>query len=320
MLPALLPPAWAHRPGLSYAQIDADRLTLTFARPELGARVPVANLDEGRLLVAEATVAKARLSVGDAPCTLGEATVSEVESDGVQIVAPLDCPSEGPWRFDAAYLPEFEAGHRQFLEAGGVPVAVLDASRPTAEFAGVPDRWDVAGRWGGLGIEHIWTGYDHVLFLMGLLLAATSLRAMLLIVTGFTIAHSITLTLAATGIFTLSPSFVEPAIALSIAWVGIENLWKPTAGRRVAITFLLGLVHGFGFAGMLAELGLPANNLALALVSFNGGVEVGQAAIVAVVLPLLLLLRRTSWWERRAVPAASIGVALAGIYWFVERT
>jgi hypothetical protein len=158
-----------------------------------------------------------------------------------------------------------------------------------------------------------------LLRLLGLLLAAPSLRAMLLIVTGFTVAHSITLSAAALGLLSLPASLVEPAIAASIAYVGIENFWRPAPKRRVVITFLLGLVHGFGFAGMLAELGLPRDALALALVAFNGGVEIGQAVIVAVTLPILLWMRRFPWWEARAVPAASVGVTLAGMYWFVER-
>jgi hypothetical protein len=156
-------------------------------------------------------------------------------------------------------------------------------------------------------------------FLFGLLLTAPSLRTMLLIVTGFTVAHSITLSAAALGLVTLPPAFVEPAIAASIAYVGIENFWRPAPKRRVAITFLLGLVHGFGFAGMLAELGLPRDALTIALLCFNGGVELGQGAVVLVTLPLLLWMRRWSWWEARAVPVASVGVTLAGRYGLVER-
>lgn len=315
----LIPYAEAHRPGLSYARVDGETLSLTFARPELGKRVPVADLDAARVLIADATIAKASMTSGGTPCEIGDPTIRDVEGDGIEIFASLACPAGTPWRFTAAYLPEFEPGHRQYVEAAGQPVAVLDASNTSVEFASVSNRTDVAKQFIELGVEHIWTGYDHLLFLCGLLLTAPTLRTMFFIVTGFTIAHSITLTLAALEIVHISPAIVEPAIALSILWVGIENLWKPPARRRVILTFLLGLIHGFGFAGLLIELGLPRASLALALVSFNGGVEIGQAAIVTVVLPLFLWLRRFLAWENRAVPAASVGVALAGAYWFVQR-
>ena len=109
-------------------------------------------------------------------------------------------------------------------------------------------------------------------------------------------------------------------IAASIVYVGLENFWMPSVRRRVVVTFVLGLVHGFGFAGLLAELGLPRGALALGLVSFNAGVELGQGAFVLVALPVLLLLRRTLWWPRYGVPAGSIGIVLAGVWWLVERS
>ena len=314
----LVPFAWAHRPGLSYARLEPDRVVLTFARPELEARVPLdANLDASRVVVSEITIGAATFTVDGAPCTVGDATLQHVEGDGIEIAAPLECPP-GQVTYTAGFLPTMEAGHRHYVEAGGAPLAVLSASDDVIVWTGASDRTEVASRFFGLGVEHIWTGYDHLLFLFGLLIAAPSLRAMLLIVTGFTVAHSITLSAAALGLFTLPPTIVEPAIAASIAYVGIENFWKPAPGRRVAITFLLGLIHGFGFAGMLAELGLPNDALALALVTFNGGVEVGQAVVVSVVLPLLLWLRRYPQWSKVSA-LLSVGVTLAGVYWFVER-
>lgn len=328
----LLPAAWAHRPGLSYADIDGDRVTLTFARPELEAKVPIgADLDASRIVVRELTLDAASFTVDGAPCEVGDATLRWVAEagadapvddpgtdDGVAIAAPLSCPP-GDIVYTAGFLDALVPEHRHYVAAHGQPVAVLDVKGPTVAVTGASAPGEVAGRFFTLGVEHIWTGYDHVLFLMGLLLAAPSLRAMLLIVTGFTVAHSITLSAAALGLVSLPASLVEPAIAASIAYVGVENFWKPPPKRRVAVTFLLGLIHGFGFAGMLAELGLPRDALALALVAFNGGVEVGQAVIAAVTLPLLLWMRRFGWWEARAVPAASVAVTLAGLYWLVER-
>ncbi|GDX79777.1 membrane protein [Deltaproteobacteria bacterium] len=312
-------PAWAHRPGLSYARIGDDALALTFARPELAGALPAGGeLEASRLLVGELLLEGTSLKVNDQACEFGDPTLRSVEGDGVELTVSLDCP-HGERMYEAGFFPRMEAGHRHYVEAEGAAVAVLDAAHTSVAIVGTPDPWTVAARFGALGVEHIWTGYDHLLFLFGLLLAAKGLRAMLLVVTGFTVAHSITLSLAALGWVHLAPAVVEPAIAASIVFVGVENLWKPTAARRAVVTFALGLVHGFGFAGMLLELGLPRSALVAALVSFNGGVELGQAAIVALILPLLLLLRRAPWWERRAVPLLSAGVALAGLVWFVER-
>ncbi len=313
-----VPLAEAHRPGLSYARIDGHTLTITIARPELAAKFPVTDLQESRLLIADLTVDHARVNIGG-PCTIDAPEISAAEGDGVQIQSALHCPGGESGTYDADFLAQMEQGHRHYVEAFGQSVAVLDAGHTEVAFTGATDRTDVALRFGKLGVEHIWTGYDHLLFLFGLLIAAPSLRAMFFIITGFTVAHSITLTLAALGIVHLSPGLVEPAIAASIAFVGVENFWRPPPRRRVVITFLLGLIHGFGFAGLLIELGLPRDALALALVSFNGGVEVGQATVVALAMPILLFLRRYAWYERRVVPIASIGVALAGLTWFVQR-
>jgi hydrogenase/urease accessory protein HupE len=311
--------AWAHRPGLSYAKIEGDSLILTFASPELQGIAPLTDLEAARLLLAGATIDKTEVLSNGVVCPHSEATIHAVESDGIELRSTLDCPPGESWVYRANFLKDFEPGHRHYLEVNAQPIGVLDQGNLEATFTGVADKTEVAQRFLHLGVEHIWTGYDHLLFLAGLLLAATRLKDMLFIVTGFTVAHSITLSLAATGILVVPPEIVEPAIAASIVWVGLENLWKPPPRRRVVLTFLLGLIHGFGFAGMLAELGLPAGNLALALVCFNGGVELGQAGVVLVLLPLLLMLRRRAEWERYAVPLLSLGVAAMGLYWLVER-
>lgn len=198
-------------------------------------------------------------------------------------------------------------------------MAVLDAGNDAADFTGQTSAAAVASAFVVLGVEHIWTGFDHLAFLLALLLVATSVRQMLGIVTGFTLAHSVTLSLAALGLITPSAAVVEPAIALTIAYAGLENLWKPSATRRFVVTAVLGLIHGFGFAGMLAELGLPRDNLLAALLAFNGGVELGQAAVVVVTLPALLWVSRRPAWSARVVPALSVAVALMGVLWFVER-
>ena len=318
-----VPPAEAHRPGLSYARIDAESLTITIAAPELAELIPVTDLQESRLLIADLTVNRVSVDLGG-PCTIEEPVITAVEGDGIEVRSPVRCPGgDSRGAYDAGFLSEMELGHRHYVEAFGQSVAVLDAANRRVEFTNQTGQSgnggrDVALRFGALGVEHIWTGYDHLLFLLALLITAPSVRAMFFIITGFTVAHSITLSLAALGWVHIPPAIVEPAIALSIAFVGIENLWRPPAKRRVVVTFLLGLIHGFGFAGLLIELGLPGDALALALVSFNGGVELGQAAVVAVAMPILLALRRLPGWER-AVPVISVMVALVGLGWFVER-
>jgi hydrogenase/urease accessory protein HupE len=174
-----------------------------------------------------------------------------------------------------------------------------------------------------LGVEHILLGFDHLLFLAGLLLACRSARPMVLIVTTFTVAHSITLVLGALNWFVLPASIVEPVIAASIVLVGIENLVRrepPPA--RAALCFAFGLVHGLGFAGALRELGLGQGgaSFALPLLGFNLGVEAGQLLVVAVLLPALLLLRKRQHVARWVLPVASVCVTVAGSYWLLERT
>jgi hydrogenase/urease accessory protein HupE len=173
-----------------------------------------------------------------------------------------------------------------------------------------------------LGVEHILTGYDHLLFLFALLVVCRDLRSIATVITCFTIAHSITLALAALDIVKLSPRIVEPMIAASIAYVGIENLIRGDAPKwRWLITFSFGLVHGLGFADALKELGIGSGQFGIVspLVGFNLGVEIGQLSVAAIVLPVLWQLRRHSIFVRRWVPACSAFVALAGSYWMVER-
>jgi HupE / UreJ protein len=170
-----------------------------------------------------------------------------------------------------------------------------------------------------LGIHHILSGYDHLLFLLALLLPGGGLLSLLKIITAFTIAHSVTLSLAVLQVVTLPDRLVEAVIALSIAFVAAENLFlEPTVSRRWLVSFCFGLVHGFGFSSALRELGLPAHGLLLSLFGFNAGVEVGQALVVAVCLPLLLLLRRTRW-QSRAVSSSSVAILLVGVVLFLER-
>jgi hydrogenase/urease accessory protein HupE len=171
------------------------------------------------------------------------------------------------------------------------------------------------------GIHHILIGPDHLLFLVGLLLLGGSLRRLLLVVTSFTLAHSITLSLAALDIFTPPARIIEPAIALSIVYVGFDNLLvKDGRDVRAWIAFAFGFIHGFGFANVLREMDLPQAALGWALFSFNLGVEIGQMVVVLIVASALAALRaRSESVGRKVAFIGSILVILAGAFWFVER-
>lgn len=171
------------------------------------------------------------------------------------------------------------------------------------------------------GVHHILIGPDHLLFLVGLLLMGGSIRRLTMIVTSFTVAHSITLSLAALNIFAPPARFVEPAIALSIVYVGADNLLAQ-GGRDVRqwIAFAFGFIHGFGFANVLREMELPGRALGWSLFSFNFGVEIGQLLVVVTVASVFGIVRsRSEWAQRQLVFAGSIVVMIAGAFWFIQR-
>lgn len=213
------------------------------------------------------------------------------------------------------------AGHQHLMSIrlnGVLHEAILDARTTQATFTGVnPTNLQTFWRFTLLGVEHIFTGYDHLAFLLGLLVATATLGSLVRIVTSFTIAHSITLALATFSIVSLPARLTESMIALSIAWVAAENLFDFRAMKRYYITFLFGLIHGFGFSNVLREMDLPRPSLALSLFSFNTGVEIGQVTFVLIVFPLVRDLVSSGW--TRLKPAVSIGIGCLAAYWFVQR-
>jgi hypothetical protein len=186
------------------------------------------------------------------------------------------------------------------------------------------------------GVTHILGGYDHVLFLLCLLLPAVARRTangwqpvarlrdavlpLFGIITAFTLAHSVTLALASLHLVAMPPSVIEPLIAVTIVLAAIDNIWPIFGGRRAAVTFLFGLVHGFGFAGVLGELNLPAAQFAWALLQFNLGLELGQLMIVLSATGVLYLARHQPAYPRWGIGAGSAAAMLMGVLWFVERT
>ena len=169
-----------------------------------------------------------------------------------------------------------------------------------------------------LGVEHILTGYDHLLFLLALLVAGRGMRQLIAIVTSFTVAHSLTLAAATFGLIEPPPRLIEAAIALSIAYVGIENLLVKDVRGRWRLTFVFGLVHGFGFANVLREMELPRAALASSLFTFNAGVELGQVAVLVVVWPVLRAVQKSAY-AVNITRAVSAVVIACGVVWFVQR-
>lgn len=172
------------------------------------------------------------------------------------------------------------------------------------------------------GFEHILPkGFDHILFIIGIFLLSIRLKPLLWQVTMFTLAHSITLSLAMLGVFTLPANIVEPLIALSIAYVGIENIFfKEIKPWRLVIVFAFGLLHGMGFASMLADFGMPENAFATALIFFNIGVELGQLTIIAICFfGLSLWFRHKQWYRNMIIVPLSLIISLTGLYWAYDR-
>jgi hypothetical protein len=218
---------------------------------------------------------------------------------------------------------------------GASTTGVFSPEKATQQFSlKRPDRLTQFLDYGQEGVWHIWKGYDHILFLLALLLPAVALRekkhwepvaafkpalfAVLKVVTAFTLAHSITLTLATLGVISLPSRLVESTIAASVVIAAVNNVF-PLFRDRWVMAFVFGLIHGFGFASVLTDLGLPKDALALALVGFNLGVEVGQLAIVSLFLPLAYSLRKTGFYRTVVLIAGSVLIAIVSAIWFAER-
>ncbi len=291
-------------------------------------------ISEGKAVVARALTAGITVRGDGQSCVgaLDRAFALEAEG-GVAFQVHYTCPAP-PTRLVIALpmLDSLTSRHRhlaRIFRAGKPQINVFDRahetwdldppSSPNAPASTSSPSGSLFGSMLELGVEHILTGADHLVFLFGLILVGGTFRSLLGVVSAFTLAHSITLALAALSIFAPSPLFVEPAIALSIAYVGVENFFVKNAEKRWRITFPFGLIHGFGFAGALAEIDLPRAEVPKALACFNVGVELGQLAVLAVALPVALAARRASWFGERGVKLLSIAIAVGGFVLFVVR-
>jgi hypothetical protein len=240
---------------------------------------------------------------------------------------------------DYSLFFDLDPSHRGLLRIQhekGTLSAIFGPERSKQKFTlASPSRLDQFFDYAREGIWHILIGFDHILFLISLLLPAVFMLRrdgwtpgnrfapvfwdVLKIVTAFTLAHSITLSLAALSVISLPSRVVESTIALSVVLAALNNLWPVVGGRRWAVAFGFGLVHGFGFASVLADLGLPRDALVLSLIGFNLGVEIGQLAIVAVFLPLAFAARRTWLYRRMIFGGGSALIALIAAVWLAER-
>jgi hydrogenase/urease accessory protein HupE len=342
-------PAEAHDPGLSTAtltvgdqQIDA---VLGFARQDVAVILPASansadiGTSEGfqavRSGLESVTASGFNLYLGDERLGPLQTTAQLKDSRNIEVLIQFRRTNATQLRLVSTFLERFPLGHREFLSVQTATGASLAESMLSAKKSSfqmtlpVVVTSTVSSREGPsfleflkLGVEHILTGYDHLLFLFGLMVVCRDLRSILTVITCFTVAHSITLALATLDIVRLPGRIVEPMIAASIAYVGIENLFRGDSPKwRSLIAFSFGLVHGLGFADALRELGINSGALGIVvpLVGFNFGVEVGQLCVAALVLPIFWNLRRNPIFVHRGVPVCSVAVAFAGSYWMVER-
>jgi hypothetical protein len=336
---ALAAPAWAHKPSDAHLALalDGDRVTgrLDVAVRDLDAAIGLDTDGDGAITWAELTTAAPRiatyvqdrlaLSGDDQPCTLelGDAALADL-SDGAYWALPVIARcSQAPSALTVRYrlLFDIDAQHRGLVHVAGQTLIVRDDAPVTARL-GEPTSIRSFVR---EGVWHIWMGLDHILFLTCLILPAfwkrenarEAAREVFTIVTAFTLAHSITLVISAVGLVRLPSRFIETAIALSVVAAAVNNLVR-AIDARWAVAFALGLLHGFGFSAVLIDLGLPSHELIGTLLGFNVGVELGQAAIVLVLLPVLYLMRRTFAY-RALLLGGSGAVAVLAAIWSYQR-
>jgi hydrogenase/urease accessory protein HupE len=314
--------------GLEVAFSFSERELLGLSEPSLGT-VDMA-------VLARAVLQRVSVRGGEEPCAGRVVRTSKEAPDGVRLELSFACRSAHATRSVELreLLQALSRGHRHearvtngattatqllFGDKSAIQVAKIEASQGTRGDAGSRSWLNEAAGFVHMGVEHILLGFDHLVFLLGLVIVGLEKRRLLGVVTAFTLAHSLTLAAAVTGWWSPPSAVVEPAIALSIAYVGIENLIARSFERRTLIAFAFGLIHGFGFAGALGEASFEGSSLSLGLLTFNLGVELGQLAVLATLLPLIAVLRRRPSLFRRAIPVVNTAVVLLGMTWFVLR-
>ena len=353
--------AWAHKPSDSYLSISVQDGRISgrwdIALRDLDFAIGLDADGDGNITwgevqahhrdIAAYAAARLQLQADGSDCTteIGEQLVDE-HTDGAYTVMPLrfacaKAAAAAPKALTLRYtlFADIDPQHRGLLNlsAGGATrTALFGPQEPQQTFTlAETSRWKQVLDYGLEGVWHIWLGYDHILFLLSLLLPAVglwhrgrwqpvdtfrqALWDVLRIVTAFTLAHSITLSAAALGLVSLPSRLVESSIAASVVLAALNNVWPVFHGRRWMVAFAFGLIHGFGFASVLIDLGLPQGALALALLGFNLGVEAGQLAIVASFLLLAFPARRSAFYRRVVLTGGSLLIALIAAAWLIER-
>jgi hypothetical protein len=292
--------------------------------------------------IAAYSLARLKLRSGGADCPIHATEfLADDHSDGAYSVMRFEgtCGAESD-SIEIGYslFADIDPQHKGLLRlehGGGTRTGIFSPERAVQTFelekiSAITQFFDYARE----GVWHIWIGFDHILFLLSLLLPAVlawsgrwqavdrfapAFWDVFKIVTSFTVAHSITLSLAALGVISLPSRLVESAIATSVVLAALNNVIPVVHGRRWMVAFFFGLIHGFGFASVLRDLGLPQNALLIALVGFNLGVEGGQLAIVSAFLPVAYLLRATWLYRRLVFIGGSLAIVVVAGIWLVER-
>lgn len=339
----------AHDPGLSFAEITVqkDRITaqLVFAKSDIEPLLTI-NTDQSGALIPDSNLVKVikdALRIRQGEQILFSVLQSVRLDKGDALLIALDYPDyvNNAFTIESLLISRMSRGHRQFLSVRNAQKTLIDQVLLSADKDTFKVSYQAQSGSTSLlafmkeGMHHIWVGYDHILFLITLLLPAvliyqnghwlsvTSIRYAtintLKIVTAFTVAHSITLTLAALDIITFPSRQTESVIALSVILVALNNLYPLFSNSRWLLAFFFGLIHGFGFAGVLSKLRLPDDTLFTSLLGFNLGVEIGQIAIVIILLPVLYLLRGAAFYRGMVLRAGSAAVIIIASLWLYER-
>ena len=368
LLGVCVAPAHAHKPSDSYLTLSVKEDTIEgqwdIALRDLDFALGLdANQDDaitwGEVKAKHADIAayalsRLRLGAASAPCKkrVTEQLIDDHSDGAYSVLRFVATCAAAPKSLTVDYRLFFDVDpqHRGLLRLdyqGATRAGIFAADKSEQSFTlSQSSRWEQFVDYGYEGVFHIWTGFDHVLFLLSLLLPAvlvgrpSALRAsgpipgrrwepvesfraafvdVVKVVTAFTVAHSITLSLAALSVVTLPSRWVESAIALSVVLAALNNIWPVVYGKRWAIAFSFGLIHGFGFASVLSDLGLPQESLLIALVAFNLGVELGQLVIVGIFLPIAYKLRATTFYQRVLVVYGSAAIAVIASLWLIQR-
>jgi hypothetical protein len=315
---------------------DVDRVAGTTLAQSAGGEVDAAALAQAATRISAYVLAHTLLeSRGGRPCAPGDTSIAP-DGDGIRLTTTWDCRAvAGPLLYQSSVLIDRDPTASQTVligEGEDAPQQVLSGTHTTIDLdAATPSLMSVLGNYVWLGVEHIATGYDHIAFLLAVILWGRKLWPLVKLVTAFTLSHSVTLTLSALGVVSIPETITEPAIAATIVFVAALNFFSRDISGRWVETFFFGFVHGFGFASALKETGLPAHARLPALAAFNIGVEIGQVTVIAIALPLLLAFDRfLAHWRlpdgamaRRdpgLVFAGSAVIVILGAYWFLART